>query len=197
MEVYGFSMRKSRFVGLLLLVAVIFTSVSFAAPMTSNQQSLPRASSTGAHGMNEVFEGISPVTGLPWTGEYRPLVVQMSNAWQARPHWYISEADIVYESILWGPGHTRYTAIFNDNHPDYVGPLRSARVNHCEIREEWDAPFLFYGGQQDAGSSIYDFFTANGVPEKMRFDGTRGRSYINALGRDTTRVSPHSPDGCH
>ena len=189
-------MKKSRFVGLLLLAVMILASVSSAAPMTSNPQSMPRAASTGAHGTNEVIEGISPVTGLPWNGEYRPLVVQMSNAWQARPHWYLSEADIVYESILWGPGHTRYTAIFNDNHPDYVGPLRSARVNHCEIREEWDAPFVFWGGQADPGSSIYDFFRTNEVPESLRFDGTRGRSYIGpVLFRDSTRVSPHNAVG--
>lgn len=185
-------MRKSRLFGLLLLGILVISSVTSAAPMTSNSQTLQKASLTGAHGVNEVYDGLSPITGMPWTGEYRPIVVQMSNASQARPHWNLSEADIVYESILWGPGHTRYTAIFNDNHPDYVGPLRSARINHCEIREEWDAPFLFYGGQQDSGSSIYDFFKQHNVPESMRFDGTWGRPYNNALGRDQTRVSPHN-----
>lgn len=185
-------MRKPRLIGLVLLVMMIASSVSYAAPMTTNEQSMPRASSTGAHGVNEIFEGISPITGLPWTGAYRPILVQMSNSAQARPHWNISEADVVYESILWGPGHTRYTAIFSDTHPDFVGPVRSARINHCEIREEWDAPLVFYGGQKDAGSSIYEFFKANDVPASMRFDGTMGRSFTKALSRDNTRVAPHN-----
>ena len=98
--------------------------------MTYNQLTVPAAYTTGAYGVNEVPEGKSPTTGLDWEGEYRPVLVQISNSDGARPHWNMSEADIVYESLLWGPGHTRYSCLFNDNHPEFVGAVRSARLHH-------------------------------------------------------------------
>lgn len=174
---------------LCLLVIMLVPMVAVAAPMTSNPDTMPKAYSTGAYSANEVFPGKSPTTGLDWVGDYRPFVVQISNSPEARPHWNFSEADIVYEAIYWGPAHTRYTLVYSDNHPDHVGAVRSARVYHCEIRQEWDAPFVFYGGQTTSGTSIYDFFTAQNVDATFRFDGTRNGK---GLSRDSTRVSPHN-----
>ncbi|HIT69578.1 MAG TPA: DUF3048 domain-containing protein, partial [Candidatus Aphodomonas merdavium] len=121
-----------------VIISLVLGVTAVAAPMTNNKLTMPSAYTTGAYGVNEVPEGKSPTTGLDWEGEYRPVVVQISNSAEARPHWNMSAADIVYESLLWGPGHTRYTLVFNDNHPDYVGAVRSARINHCQIRQEWD-----------------------------------------------------------
>lgn len=184
--------NKRRVLSCVLILAVLVSLPAFAAPMTSNPFTMPKATSTGAHGANEVPEGKSPITGLNWTGTYRPIVVQMENSTAARPHLNMSEADIVYEAVYWGPAHTRYTLIFNDNYPELVASVRSARVYHCEIRQEWDAPFVFWGGQQDKGTSIYDFMKENNVPDSFRFDGTKGGSYNNALFRLSTRVSPHN-----
>lgn len=184
--------KKIRVSFLILIVSLFVSSLSFAAPLTSNPVTMPKASSTGAFGTNYVPEGKSPTTGLAWSGVYQPLVVQISNAHQARPHWNLSEADIVYESILWGPGHTRYTAIYSDNHPDFVGAIRSARWHHCELRQEWDAPFVYYGGQEDAGSSIKEFFNANKVDKKFLFNGIVTGSYSSGYSRDSSRVSPHN-----
>jgi len=178
-----------------LLIALCVLSSAGAAPLTSNPATMPMAFSTSAHGSNAVPAGKSPTTGLEWSGEYRPIMVQISNQREARPHWNLSEADVVYESILWAPGHTRYTAVYNDNHPSFVGSVRSLRWHHCELREEWDCPIVFWGGQITAGTSIYDFFTANKVSGAFRFDGTRNPEQIPygpALDRETTRVSPHN-----
>lgn len=178
-----------RMVAACLLLALVSSSVAVAAPMTSNSTTMPRSYQTGVASVIEVVEGISPITGLEFHGEYRPMVVQISNSAEARPHWNFSEADIVYESIYWGPGHTRYTAIYHDNHPDYVGSIRSARINHCEIRQEWDAPFVFFGGQDASGTSIYDYFKQQGVDAKFRIDGTRGGK---GFFREEKRVNPHN-----
>lgn len=165
--------------------------------MTTNSTTMPKAYSTGAHGSNEVFPGVSPTTGLAWEGTYRPIMVQFDNQTGARPHLNLSEADIVYESIVWGPGHTRYSAIYNDNHPDQVGSVRSARWHHFELREEWNAVFVFWGGQSGqsyAGTNIQDFVKNNSVPVNLLFDGVgviKGSS-SKALGRISTRVSPHN-----
>lgn len=188
-EVLFLLMKKIQFVSLCLLVALTISSVAVAAPMTSNSLTMPKAYTTGAFSTNEVFPGKSPTTGLDWEGDYRPMVVQISNSKEARPHANMSEADIVYESIYWGPGHTRYTMVFSDNHPDYVGYVRSARLNHCEIRQEWDAPFVFFGGQQTAGTNIYDFFKQNQVGNEFLIDGTKGgRGFF----REEKKVNPHN-----
>lgn len=183
-----------RFLGFLLLVSVLASSLASAAPMTSNSVTMPKSSSTGAHGVNEVPEGKSPITGLDYQGDYRPLVVQISNSPEARPHWNLSEADIVYESIVWGPAYTRYTAIYHDNHPDLVGPVRSARLHHCELRQEWDAPFVFWGGQEEAGTSIGDFFKQYDVKTAFLISGAGNFKHTSskALGRASDRVSPHN-----
>ncbi len=172
--------NKKRLLSLLLTIALLGASGAFAAPMTSNTLTMPKAFSTGAFGSNDVPDGKSPTTGLDFTGEYRPVVVQVSNDHSARPHINMSEADVVYEAIYWGPAHTRYTLVFNDNHPAVVGSVRSARVQHCEIRQEWDAPFVFWGGQTEPGTNIYDYFKGNAVPKDMLF---------NAVGKGPTRTS--------
>ena len=178
-----------------LIMTLFISSVALSAPLTSNPDTMPMAYSTGAFGANTAPEGKSPTTGLDWSGEYRPFLVQIDNTSGARPHLNLSEADIVYESINWGPAHTRYTAVYNDNHPSLVGSVRSARWHHCELREEWDCPIVFWGGQQTTGTSIYDFFKVNNVANKFLIDGTRnpGRvPYDRALSRISKRVSPHN-----
>ncbi len=153
--------KKLR-IAVLCVLLMATASTAFAAPMTSNSISMPRASSTGAVGANPVIPGKSPTTGLDWTGDYRPLVVQIENDPAARPHINFSEADIVYEAIYWGPSYTRYTVIYSDNHPEFVGSVRSARWHHCSIRQEWDAPFVFWGGHMEAGAAnIIDYFETN------------------------------------
>lgn len=175
-----------------VVIAMLLSASAVAAPMTYNGLTMPSSYTTGAYGVNEVPDGKSPTTGLDWEGEYRPIIVQISNSAEARPHWNMSEADIVYESLLWGPGHTRYSLVFNDNYPDYVGAVRSARLHHCQIRQEWDCPFVFYGGQDTSGTSIYDFFKDNDVSTAFRFDGVKSGAYSASFSRTQERVSPHN-----
>ncbi|MDO4483077.1 MAG: DUF3048 C-terminal domain-containing protein, partial [Clostridia bacterium] len=86
-----------------------------------------------------------------------------------------------------------------------VGPVRSARVGHCWLREEWNAGFLFYGGQTYPGSSINDVFAANGLSRKtgknandifVLFDGTVSESkshpWKQYYGRRPGIVAPHN-----
>ena len=174
-----------------MLVALVLVEVSSAAPLTSRPQAMPKAYSTGAHGANEVPPGKSPLTGMDFQGEYRPVVVQISNSDAARPHFNMAEADIVYEAVYWGPAHTRYTLVYNDVHPELVGAVRSARVYHLELRDEWDAPFVFWGGQDTAGTSIYDYIRDNNIPRTFLFDGTKGNPQ-GTLSRINTRVAPHN-----
>ena len=190
-------MSKKRVICLCMACVMLLFSTAFAAPMTYNETSSIMAQATGAYGTNTVEDGISPTTGLPSDAPYRPIAVQISNSEEARPHLNLSLADVVYESIVWGPYHTRYTAIFNDHHPDLVGSVRSARIHHVDIRQEWDCPIVFWGGQETPGTSIYDLFNTYGVGKEFLYNGNGTHASFPSnldtyLYRITTRVSPHN-----
>lgn len=187
--------QKMRIVALCLFLSMFLSGVAMAAPMTSNTNSMQKSFQTGAVAAVEVPEGKSPITGLDYTGSYRPVVVQIDNTPAARPHLNMSEADIVYEMIYWGPAYTRYTFIYHDNHPSLVASVRSARTMHLQIRQEWDAPFVFWGGQQDEGTNIYDWFKQYSVYSKLLFDGVgkvKDGGNKTPLFRVSGRVSPHN-----
>jgi len=115
-------------------------------------------------GTNTVPEGISPTTGrvladievpegfkgLAATGVYLPFLVQISNSGGGvgKMSPYGAEyADIIYESTLSSAGATRMTFLFSDLIPTAAGPIRSSRVFHAWLREEWKSAFLFQGVQ--------------------------------------------------
>jgi len=187
--------NPARFVARLAVLALALSvflgaAAALAVPMTAR-------SSGGAGGYpdNAVPMGKSPTTGLDYTGTYQPLLVQISNAPEARPHWNLSEADIVYEAVYWGPYHTRYTAVYSDNKPDLVGSIRSARTYNLSIRTEWDAPLVFWGGQDAEGTSIYTAFSQEGISQNsgFRIDGTTSK-YTDELTRAPSsygRSNPH------
>lgn len=137
---------------------------------------------------------LSPTTGLPTDKPYRPVLVQLSNAVAARPVLGLSEADIVYEAIIMTPGHTRYLALFNDEHPETVGAIRSTRRYFCELREAWGCPLVIWGTQFGNDEiNVKEFLKHQNVPEGFVFDarGGAGRSSRNFF-RLSDRMSSHN-----
>ncbi len=121
---------------------------------------------------DEMFEQmISPTTGrrldeidvpsnflgMALTGTYQPIMVQISNASNGigvskNGKTYIcapingTYADIVYEAPQKRSGsETRMSMIFSDTVPDYVGFVRSTRLTHCRLRQEWECIFCTSG----------------------------------------------------
>lgn len=119
-----------------------------------------------------IAQGISPTTGRKLaeiddipdgfvgsavTGDYRPILVQISNAANGvgvdkhgKPYTVApinaSYADVVYESVQKQEGtESRMTMLFSDTVPDYVGFVRSTRLTHTYIRQEWDSAFCTSG----------------------------------------------------
>ena len=93
-------------------------------------------------------EGISPTTGrpLPEGAVYRPVLVAMDNAAQARPQTALMLADIVYEFPLDRTDHcTRYLALFSDNLPKRVGPVRTSRSYLADTAQEWGGLYVSLG----------------------------------------------------
>jgi hypothetical protein len=97
-------------------------------------------------------EGVSPLTGLPYPNEEarnrRNLIVKISNYPPiVRPQSGINQADVVYEYEVEG-GVTRLAAIFRNNAPDHVGPVRSGRLMDMELVPMYEALFAYSGASE-------------------------------------------------
>lgn len=125
-------------------------------------------------------EETSPTTGLPYAmernGGYRPVLVSIANDFTTPIPTGLSNADIVYEYIHYGHTSTRFLAVYNDQHPETIGPLGSTRYFGADIQREWDAPFVFFGGTVASdGEMVVDvpaYMDEMGVPESLRIDGS-------------------------
>ncbi|NNC91633.1 MAG: DUF3048 domain-containing protein [Acidimicrobiia bacterium] len=90
---------------------------------------------------------LAPLTGLPGgDASQRVVIAKFSNSSKARPQAGINQADLVMEVIVeWGVG--RWIALYQTDHPDIVGPLRSVREVDPKLIEPFDARVLHSGGQ--------------------------------------------------
>ncbi len=164
-------------------------------------------------GANPVEEGVSPTTGrtldrvippagyegLAVTGRYMPMLVQIGNDSGGvgdRAPWGVAWADILYEMPLTRDHETRITAVFSDVIPDSVGYVRSARIGHVWLREEWDGGFLYYGQQEVEGSDVPAELRRLGADEKgVLFPGTAGGTRFKKYYTARKRLkSPYNMD---
>lgn len=162
-----------------------------------------------------ISQGISPTTGrnldelsytLPdnylgtaATGIYQPIMVQITNAGggvdvnkKGQPLTAPvngNYADVVYEACQANGSHggslTRMTMVFSDIIPDYVGFVRSTRLTHCRLRQEWNAAFITSGY---ANADVPDEW------QKLMGANTDSKQdYIDYLSPSSTKRTEKSP----
>lgn len=198
-----------RIASFLLVVVLLVTGLGSALAATKpkgNKYSLPLEGKVlqniadrgikpqGDSGRHIMIPGESPTTGLPWAGDYLPMIVQISNPVGSlkvngktvksagigeRAPWSGQYADIVFEGILYRTGETRISFLFSDsfaeNQPGSVGPVRSARIGHVLLREEWESGFVYAGGPRREDNNIRALFAETGADEKgVLFDMLSG-----------------------
>jgi len=141
-----------------------------------------------------VAEGadISITTGLPTNEAPHTMVCQMDNEPPARPQVGIGSADIVYEVELYNGGYTRYTAVFNDNIPEKIEAIRSARIVNADIYAEYNGAFIHFGGQKYEGSSVYDYFGTLDIGKRWDGIGYDNGSQKSDFYRDRSRRAPNN-----
>lgn len=167
---------------------------SFALGETAIKPTEKRNVKIQKAGNNTAPDGISPTTGrkladleqpegfsgLAVTGRYLPMIVQIDNQDGGVGHrapWNVNYADVVYETPLYRSGETRLSFLFSDLIPNLVGPVRSARVFHAWLREEWDCGFCHYGQQSFSKTNVPAEFSKYGADKKnVLFNGTVGSS---------------------
>ncbi len=190
-------MKKLTSMALALVLCVLVLSVSaqnvtttvIPATLTRNN---PQGNRT--YPDNPLIPGESPTTGLPvGNHSYMPILVQIDNTPGAMPQWGLAAADIVYEMPLAEPGWTRLTALFSDTYPEEAGPVRSGRLMHADLREEWDGPIVFYGAQTDEGSDMKAALRQYGANKKnLSIDGVANKYAKDLLKRVKYHYAPHN-----
>lgn len=192
------AMRKLVFIALMLAVLCLAALVAGEVVTTEIPSTLTRdislqGKTAGGFPDNPPVEGISSTTGLPKAdGKYFPVLVQIDNNLSAMPQWGLTQADIMYELPLSGNGWTRLTALFADTIPNEAGPVRSARLMHADLREEWDALLLHFGEQITPGSNFREAIRNYGVSAKgLEMDGI-GNTYSKQFPRTKYHGAPHN-----
>ncbi len=111
----------------------------------------------------------NPLTGAPLdsVSSDRVVAVKVDNAPEAGPPIGIQEAELVIEVPVEG-GVTRLTAMFFENEPTVIGPIRSVRPVDADLLSPWRPLLVTTGGQ----SFVYREILAAGV--EILDEGTDG-----------------------
>src|SRR5947209_3884011 len=112
-----------------------------------------------------------------------PFAVMIDNIAEARPHFGLSNADVVYEAPA-EAGIPRLMPIFlrEGGQADRIGPVRSTRHYFVELANEYRAPLVHIG----ASPQGFDMLAQTGLPD---IDETRGD---DGYTRDPRRAAPHN-----
>jgi hypothetical protein len=103
----------------------------------------------------------------------------------ARPQSGLASASVVWQAPAEG-GIPRYMAIFQDNTPEEVGPVRSARYYYIAWAAEWRALYVHAGGSPQAKETLQAKGNGQLVynADEFRYSGT--------FYRLKTRRAPHN-----
>lgn len=127
----------------------------------------------------------STLSGLPVADasvNQRPVTgVMVENSLGARPQSGLSQAGVVFEALAEG-GVTRFLAMYQDQTPGNVGPIRSARPYFIQWNMGFDAAYAHVGGSPLGLQDI----TAWGVQDMNQFYNG------NYFHRITSRYAPHN-----
>lgn len=125
-------------------------------------------------------EDVNPLTGEvvddPSALERVPVAIKISN-WPGqyvRPQAGIDSADLIYEHYNEGWFATRWTAVYLDESPERVGPIRSGRIIDLEIPAMHSAVFANSGFSNGVvalfrDSDLYpDWVVSDSLPETIQ-----------------------------
>lgn len=109
------------------------------------------------------------------------LAVKVDDTSQAHPQIGLQSADVIYVEQVEG-GLTRLAAIYSQNLPDLIGPVRSARISDIEILAQYGrVGFAFSGAQSKFYPKINSANLVN-----LSADRNSAKIYF----RDSTRFAP-------
>lgn len=123
----------------------------------------------------------SPLTGVSVSEDLakRPiLAAQIENSLDARPQSGLDSAGVVFEAIAEG-GITRFTALWQEQSPSVLGPIRSLRPYYIDWLLGFDAAVVHVGGSTQAKSLVSQL-------------GVKSLDVSGAYYRADDRFAPHN-----
>lgn len=138
---------------ILAVAALVFCGSIFFKPyFTENITEQPQVEAATA---DKIY--YSPLTGLESTNEKiasaEATCIMVENSTDARPQSGLTSAGIVYEAIAEG-GITRFMAVYQDELPSWVGPIRSARLTFVHLSRQYNCGYVHVGGAANATSTL-------------------------------------------
>jgi hypothetical protein len=137
----------------------------------------------------------APLTGRPVTeakAEQHVIAVMIDDLSPARPQSGLSSASVVWQAPAEG-GIPRYMALFQENVPGNVGPIRSSRYYFVTWAAEWKSVYAHVGGSPQALATLQKYGAGQWVynADQFRWGGS--------FWRIQTRYAPHNmySDGRH
>lgn len=149
--------HKRRNIALLVVTALLLAGAGTWLFVHHNTKSLPVATKTATpKKVTQPVTIYSKLTGMPVSLEtsQRPVTgVMIENSRDARPQSGLSQAGVVFEAIAEG-GITRFLALYQDEEPASIGPVRSVRPYYLQWLLGFDAPIAHVGGSPEALKDI-------------------------------------------
>ena len=182
-------MRRIIFYSIIFFLLIISNACSQQEevkekPATEETQEQPVTAEPEDDANANLFEYAFPLSGIGTGVEstQRPYAVIINNHPSARPQSGLHKADIIYEMLAEGDV-TRFLAIFQSEHPEIIGPVRSARDYFVDFSKGFDAFFVAHGWSPDAKKIL----------QAREVDNINGMTYDGTLfWRDNSRVAPHN-----
>lgn len=128
----------------------------------------------------------SRLTGIEVPVEYNQRTatgMMIENSPDARPQSGLKDAGVIYEAVAEG-GITRFMAVFQDNLPEYAGPVRSVRPYYLDLVVPYDAGIAHVGGSGPALQQIKN----EGIKDLDQMIPSNSPAYW----REKNRVAPHN-----
>ena len=154
--------KISLIIGIIFLVLVIIFSFLFffkkpeSAPVKNPDPKSQKTELKKKAKPEKFYSKLSGVEVSEKSLENAPVFgVIIENSIPARPQSGLSQAEVVFEAIAEG-GITRFLALYQQNKPKLLGPVRSIRGYYIDWASGFDASIAHVGGPGDALARMRD-----------------------------------------
>ena len=140
---------------ILLIVLVVLYFMGVFSKDTVDRTS----ANTSEQAPAEPVTKASPLTGVkvdPALAERPVTAIMIENSPDARPQSGLAEAGVVFEAIAEG-GITRFIALYQEDRPSLIGPVRSVRPYYLDWVMTYDASIAHVGGSAEGMEEIQQF----------------------------------------
>jgi len=167
--------KKKRLIIIVIVLAVVLLVAGVFAYRATNKKQVPPSPP------QPVFSQLTGVEVDPEDAKRPILGIMIENSEAARPQLGLDSAGIVIEATTEG-GITRYLALYQEDMPEVVGPVRSVRPHFLDWAMGFDVSLAHVGGSREALELI-------GQREVETLDQFE---YDKSYYRDDSRQAPHN-----